>query len=355
MLELLNYQFATYDNNGNITEIGSNTYTWDWKNRLISSVVNSNTDYYTYDHNNIRTTKANSTATTTYPNMYYNISNATTTKHIYSPTGELLATIESDGTATSTNYIHTDHLGGTNVVTDESGGVIQTLDYYPYGEMRIDSTTDFDETRKFTGLEYDEDANLSYAKQRYYYQDIGKWLSQDSAFLFVGTQKLADIMKVKGKDEDEKKLKSLQQYLSNPQQLNSYSYANNNPVNVKDADGEIGFVPVVAFIFGVYNVADLGISGYDFNTKVIQYPEQFTEKEINQAGSSLIMKSAFTTIPRLPGVSALERAIVEVSTVILDVMDHFFAPDVYKNIPQNNIQTERPKESTNIISNKNKE
>lgn len=33
-------------------------------------------------------------------------------------------------------YIHPDHLGSTNVVTDASGTVVQTLDYYPYGTTR---------------------------------------------------------------------------------------------------------------------------------------------------------------------------------------------------------------------------
>jgi len=87
----------TYDNNGNVTGIGSDSYFWNWRDRLISSNVDSNIDYYAYDHENIRIIKGNGTATTTYPNMYYNISNATTTKHIFNPmTGELLATVEGN-------------------------------------------------------------------------------------------------------------------------------------------------------------------------------------------------------------------------------------------------------------------
>ena len=239
----INGSTYTYDNNGNITGSGSDTFSWDYKNRLISSVVNSNADYYSYDHNNIRTTKTNNTATTTYPNMYYNTDGTTVTKHIFDPiTGDLLATVEGNGTATTTNYIHTDHLGGTNVVTDENGEVKEVTDYYPFGEQRINTGT-FTEQRKFTGHEFDEENDLTYAKQRYYDQDVGRWLSQDPAFLFVGTQKLADIMKVESKnngDENERVRKAVEQYLSNPQQLNSYSYTNNNPVNLIDSQGEFG-------------------------------------------------------------------------------------------------------------------
>jgi hypothetical protein len=55
----------------------------------------------------------------------------------------LIATIDKpmvNGAATrttATRYIHPDHLGSTNVVTDESGNVADTLEYYPYGETRV--------------------------------------------------------------------------------------------------------------------------------------------------------------------------------------------------------------------------
>jgi uncharacterized protein RhaS with RHS repeats len=54
----------------------------------------------------------------------------------------LLATVDqqtASGNATGTTktrYIHPDHLGSTNVVTDENDNVVQTLDYYPYGATR---------------------------------------------------------------------------------------------------------------------------------------------------------------------------------------------------------------------------
>src|SRR3989344_5367186 len=72
-----------------------------------------------YDFNNDRVTKGNGTATTTYANKYYTVASATTTKHVFDNQGTLLATIEGNGTATSTNFVHTDHLGGTDIVVDE--------------------------------------------------------------------------------------------------------------------------------------------------------------------------------------------------------------------------------------------
>ena len=60
-------------------------------------------------------------------------------------------------------YAHTDHLGGSSVMTNSSGIAQQVLDYYPFGGIRLnEKTTAFDEQRKFTGQEYDEDTNLHY-------------------------------------------------------------------------------------------------------------------------------------------------------------------------------------------------
>ena len=63
-----------------------------------------------------------SSATTTYVNRYYNIasspSNATATKHIFTPSGELLATVIGTSSAATTTYLHLDYLGGTNVATN---------------------------------------------------------------------------------------------------------------------------------------------------------------------------------------------------------------------------------------------
>ena len=43
---------------------------------------------------------------------------------------------------------------GGNIITDINADQVQTLDYYPFGEVRVDEQyTDFDETKKFTGHE----------------------------------------------------------------------------------------------------------------------------------------------------------------------------------------------------------
>ena len=55
------------------------------------------------------------------------------------------------GGSAQTSYIHSDHLGSTNVVTNASGNLVQTLDYYPYGATRVSVSTNTNEKRKWIG------------------------------------------------------------------------------------------------------------------------------------------------------------------------------------------------------------
>src|SRR6516225_6039114 len=103
----------------------------------------------------------------------------------------LLATVDqqtASGNATGTaktRYIHPDHLGSTNVVTDENDNLVQTLDYYPYGATRVSLATSTNERRKFIG-QFTDDSTLSYLSARYYEGSRGQFLSEDPAFLAMG-------------------------------------------------------------------------------------------------------------------------------------------------------------------------
>jgi RHS repeat-associated protein len=125
-----------------------------------------------------------------------------------------------------TYIIHSDHLTGTNVVTDTNGDVVEVADYYPYGTERISSGS-FEEQRKFAGTEYDSGTALNYMGARYYAGGKARFLSEDPVFLAVGSPELK-----------QKTGLELQKYLENPQNLNSYSYTINNPLKHVDKSGE---------------------------------------------------------------------------------------------------------------------
>ena len=66
----------------------------------------------------------------------------------------------------------------------------------------------------YAGQEYDTDTGLSYMNARYYNGKTGRFMSQDPIFISVGFD------------------------LSDPQSLNSYAYARNNPLRYIDPNGE---------------------------------------------------------------------------------------------------------------------
>jgi len=108
-------------------------------------------------------------------------------------------------------FHHPDHLSGASVDTDSNGTIIESVDYYPYGEIRVDAkTTTYENKHKFTGKELDESDNLYYYGARYYDPAMGRFISADPV------------------DGD----------LTNPQSFNKYSYVLNNPLKYVDPTGK---------------------------------------------------------------------------------------------------------------------
>ena len=209
----INGQTYSYDNAGNLTSDGTRTNEWDYRNQLLTTVVASTTHRYGYDHTGSRTTYFNGVATTTYASRFYDVSGTTATKHLFAG-DTLVATIETANGTTSTYTVHTDDLGGTSVVSDGEGTVVQTLDYYPFGSLRTDEHTGFSESRKFIGQEYDDDSQLSYLNARYYAGARGQFISQDLEFWIAS-----------------------QDWLFDPQNQNAYAYARNDPITLSDPTG----------------------------------------------------------------------------------------------------------------------
>ena len=91
----------------------------------------------------------------------------------------------------------------------------EALDYYPYGGIRTDRRAGpFTERVKYAGHEFDVGTGLSYMGARYYDSSIGRFLSQDPVASFIPEKLIID-----------------------PQQLNEYAYARNNPLVNIDPDG----------------------------------------------------------------------------------------------------------------------
>lgn len=70
-----------------------------------------------------------------------------------------------------------DHLGGSGVVLDGEGGLVNREEYAPFGETSFGSYVK--KRYRFTGKETDEESGLHYHGVRYYQPFLARWLSCD--------------------------------------------------------------------------------------------------------------------------------------------------------------------------------
>jgi RHS repeat-associated protein len=124
--------------------------------------------------------------------------------------GKLLGTYDPDGT----HFYLDDPLGTRRAQTDYAGVLEKTCQSLPYGNSESCPPTPTEHL--FTGKERDAESGLDYFGARYYGSNMGRFMSPDWADKAEPVP-YAD--------------------LTNPQSLNLYSYAGNNPLSRSDADG----------------------------------------------------------------------------------------------------------------------
>lgn len=128
-------------------------------------------------------------------------------------------------------YIHKDHLGSYNAITDENGNLVETLSFDAWGRRRNpDDWTDYNVSgtlfaRGFTGHEHLDQFGLINMNGRVYDPFLARFLSPDP---FVQAPDYS-------------------------QNYNRYSYAWNNPLKYTDPDGEWVHIAVGALIGGTMN------------------------------------------------------------------------------------------------------
>ena len=104
-------------------------------------------------------------------------------------------------------FIHTDHLGSSTLVTDGNGDISQQIEYLPYGEVFLEGQAgNYATPYKFNGKELDEETGLYYYGARYMNPRLSIWYGCDP----------------------------LQEKYPN---VSSYSYCVDNPIIIKDSDG----------------------------------------------------------------------------------------------------------------------
>ncbi|RMG36154.1 MAG: RHS repeat-associated core domain-containing protein, partial [Methanobacteriota archaeon] len=99
------------------------------------------------------------------------------------PAGELLGQKFVDASNNEEDHFFIkDHLGNIRVTLSETGAVLASEDFYPYGKVLrgMNLGLGAEETKyKFSAKELDGETNLSYFGARYYDGEIGRWWSVD--------------------------------------------------------------------------------------------------------------------------------------------------------------------------------
>jgi RHS repeat-associated protein len=165
---------------------------------------------------------------------------AITHTHYLYAAGKMVATYATSNVGTAeANYLHHDHLGSIDTVTDNLGNVIERLSYDVHGKRR-DGNTWADSPgflnpatthRGFTEHEHLDAVGLIHMNGRVYDPTLGRFLSADP--------------NVQASD--------------NPQTFNRYSYVLNNPLSLTDPTGfffeEIGswFYSLGDYFSGVWD------------------------------------------------------------------------------------------------------
>ncbi|MFA5119283.1 MAG: RHS repeat-associated core domain-containing protein [Candidatus Omnitrophota bacterium] len=202
-----------YDANGNMVVGKNKTLGYDAENRLIQANELGIITTFAYDGDGGRVKKESASGTTTYiGSLFETDSNNKVTKHIFAGANRVCS-VDYDNRTPGTvnrNYYHSDHLGSSNVITNQSGAQIESVEYTPYGTIAQITGSDVVK-HKFTGKELDN-TGLYYYGARYYDPEIGRFVTSDPTI----------------------------QRPYDPQDLNRYAYCRNNPINLVDPSG-LGF------------------------------------------------------------------------------------------------------------------
>lgn len=122
---------------------------------------------------------------------------------------------EYDAVGDRYRYYTQDQINSTRIVTDDTGTVVHSQAYNPYGGVQQTWVGSYDPLAKFSGKERDTESGLDYFGARYYDRTQYRFISADPKLVLQTAQ-------------------------SDSQRWNLYSYCFNNPVSAFDPNGKWG-------------------------------------------------------------------------------------------------------------------
>ena len=94
-------------------------------------------------------------------------------------------------TTTTLSYVHNDHLGTPQVMTNKAGNVVWRATYDPFGAATVDPSSTAEMNVRFPGQYFDQEAGLHYNYFRYYDPFTGRYITSDPIGLDGGSNTFA--------------------------------------------------------------------------------------------------------------------------------------------------------------------
>lgn len=219
---LTGYAYYDYDANGNLISGGGRTVTYTSFNKpreLTGNGVSIRFDYNA-EQRRIRQTGTNSSVIYVGALFQKEIRGSRTTYKHFIGTGRGIMAVkvdDSDDTKDTILYLHTDHLGSVDVITDQSGLEKERTSFDAFGLRRLDTWQPgnplplaVDNVRQgFTGHEQIDDVGLVHMNARLYDPVLGRFMTPDT----------------------------IVQFPESTQGFNRYTYVDNNPLSNVDPSG----------------------------------------------------------------------------------------------------------------------
>ncbi|HYL82634.1 MAG TPA: RHS repeat-associated core domain-containing protein [Candidatus Angelobacter sp.] len=185
-----NGKTLSYDLNGNLTSDGTNTYTWNARNQLVT-ISGGVTASFQYDPFGRRVSKTIG-GTTQYlydgANPVQEISGGSASANLL--TGGVDEYFQRTDSAGARNFL-TDALGSTLALTDSTGTVQNSYTFEPFGNSQVTGTTT--NSFAFTGRELDPTGLYLY-RARYYHPQLQRFISEDPIGFRGGINRYAYVL-----------------------------------------------------------------------------------------------------------------------------------------------------------------
>jgi len=216
----------TYDQNGNLTNDGMNSYTWDARNRLIG-LIGGTTASFTYDPLGRRASKTIDGIATRF---LYDGNDIATEIGGGAIGATYLRSLNIDEpfirqTSAGNEHYHADALGSSLALSNSAGISAASYTYEPFGKTTRTGISS--NTFEFTGRENDG-TGLYHYRTRYHSIKQQRFLSEDP-------MNLSRLQQERSRVEEAQFFYLL--YLTDPVRQNAYPYVGNVPTRYVDALG----------------------------------------------------------------------------------------------------------------------